>query len=486
MKKKSKWDIKRDEKISSLKEKISKDELYDYYILKNNRWEDTQKEFDISNSELVLLVREYDIRKPKTLSAKHTKKTKLEKYGNENYNNKEKRKQTNIKKYGVDNPFKSKECMKNVYDLKEYIYGKGNANNWKKNHITRINNSGSLQQSYREGQTTYENTCLEKYGVHNPSMIEEVKDKIKNSVKDTFIEKYGVPNYWLKPDAKRSNGSKNSVANNYFATLLDNDSIEYEQEFILNNFIYDFKIGNTLIEINPTPTHNSTWNPYSDKGIDKYYHLDKSKNAFEEGYNCIHVFDWDDKNKIISLLKQRDVIYARNCIIKEIKLKDSREYLDKYHLQNNAKSSIKLGLYHKDDLVSVMTFGKPRYNKNYEYELIRYCSHYLVIGGESKIFKYFIKKYYPRSIISYCDNSKFKGNIYNQLGFIKKNSGTPSKHWYNIKTKEHILDSLLRQRGFDQLFGASYGKGTSNNDLMLLHNFVEVYDCGQSVFSYTI
>lgn len=28
-----------------------------------------------------------------------------------------------------------------------------------------------------------------------------------------------------------------------------------------------------------------------------------------------------------------------------------------------------------------MTFGKPRYNKNYEYELLRYCSNYSVIGG---------------------------------------------------------------------------------------------------------
>ena len=38
------------------------------------------------------------------------------------------------------------------------------------------------------------------------------------------------------------------------------------------------------------------------------------------------------------------------------------------------------------------------------------------------------------------------------------------------------------QRGYDQLFGASYGKGTSNKDLMIQNGWREVYDCGQSTW----
>lgn len=56
------------------------------------------------------------------------------------------------------------------------------------------------------------------------------------------------------------------------------------------------------------------------------------------------------------------------------------------------------------------------------------------------------------------------------------------KHWYNIKTNVHITDNLLRQRGFDQLHGTNYGKGTSNEELMLEHDYVEVYDAGQSTY----
>ena len=129
-----------------------------------------------------------------------------------------------------------------------------------------------------------------------------------------------------------------------------------------------------------------------------------------------------------------------------------------------------------------MSFGNSRYNKNYQYELLRYCSSRNVIGGAEKLFKHFIKTYNPESIISYCDRSKFRGDVYKKLGFTLKSEGKPSCHWYRPKDSKHISDGLLRQRGFDQLFGTNYGKGTSNEELMIEHNFVPIYDCGQDTY----
>ena len=100
--------------------------------------------------------------------------------------------------------------------------------------------------------------------------------------------------------------------------------------------------------------------------------------------------------------------------------------------------------------------------------------------AQSIPFIYFIRNYNPKSIISYCDYSKFSGDVYNRLGFKKMKNSTPSKHWYN--GKQHITDNLLRQRGYDQLFNTHYGKGTSNEQLMLENGFVEIYDCGQMTF----
>lgn len=159
-------------------------------------------------------------------------------------------------------------------------------------------------------------------------------------------------------------------------------------------------------------------------------------------------------------------------------------FLNAYHLQNTCKGqTIRYGLYKSEILVQLMTFGKPRYNKKYELELLRLCSHkdYKIVGGAEKIFKYIVNIYKPKSIISYCDNSKFSGDVYKRLGF-KKQVSPPSKHWYNAKTKQNITDNLLRQRGFDQLFGTNYGKGTSNEELMLEYGFLPVYDCGQNAY----
>lgn len=466
-------------------EKCSKNSFIKYYIDENHSLEETKEFFDLTNNQIIFLIKEYNCHKDKKLANKITKKILLQKYGNENYNNRDKAKQTCLKKYGVDNPYKSSDLMKNSFSIKEEKYGIGNSNNWIKNHETRIKNSGSLESSYKQCREKYRQTCLEKYGFDNPTKNEEIKNKISKSLENTFLDKYGSTCYWTTDNAIRSHGSIDSNPNKAFKKLLDDNNIEYdEKEFRLENRWYDIHIkdSNILIEIDPASTHNVTWNPYRENTIDKNYHKEKSELANKYGFRCIHVWDWDDPIKIINLLlKSREKIFARKCLIKEVSKEDSINFINTYHLQGYARDNIRIGLYYNDELVSIMTFGKPRYSNKYDIELIRYCSSKNVIGGAKKLFNYFINNYNYNNIVSYCDYNKFVGYIYKELGFtfIKKNI---SKHWYNIKTKEHILDSLLRQRGFDQLFGTNYGKGTSNYDLMIENGFIEIYDAGQMTF----
>jgi len=260
------------------------------------------------------------------------------------------------------------------------------------------------------------------------------------------------------------------------------NNISYEREYVLSNKRFDFKVNNALIEINPYPTHNSTWGIYGTP-LDPKYHFEKTKIAQKNGYRCIHVWDWDDIDKVIMNLSNKTTVYARVCDIKELSKKECDEFLNKYHYQNSCKGQKFIyGLYYNGLLIQVMTFGKPRYNMNFDYELLRLCTHpkYLVVGGSNRLFNHFIQQKTPRSIISYCDMSKFSGDVYKRLGFELLHENPPSKHWYNGKT--HITNNLLKQRGFDQLFKTNYGKNISNKQLMLDHKFVEIYDCGQSTF----
>lgn len=334
----------------------------------------------------------------------------------------------------------------------------------------------------------YIKTCRERYGVSSCAQIEENKEKSKQ----TCLERYGVSCGLMTEKAITANRNNKSKINQNFAKLLTKLNIEYSQEFVLGDYFYDFYLPNQqiLIELNPTFTHTSV-STQAYKGKDRNYHIDKTNFAISNGYRCVSVWEWDNQFKLALSLKPKTNLYARKLQIKEVTKRDANEFLEEYHLQNSCYgNSVNLGLYNGDDLVQIMTFGKPRYNRNYEWELLRLCTKfdYSVVGGAERLFKHFIKAQKPESVISYCDVSKFAGNVYNRLGFRQIRQSRPQKIWSRNNSKEYITDNLLRQRGFDQLVGSKlnppevYGKNTDNEKLMLSHHWLPVYDCGQKVF----
>ena len=463
---------------------ISKEALTQKYIIENMLGKDCAKYFNVSTSMLSRILKYYEITKPKNLHSQNIKKIKKEKYGDENYNNPSKRSATNLEKYGVDNQFKRQDLMQKIREENEKKYG--SKNNIYKNHQTRIKNSGNLEESYKAQVEKIRQTVRELYDVDWASKSEQVKNQIREMLRETFIDKYGCENYWTSENAKRSNGSKNSRANLQFEKLLIENNIQFEREVLLENRYYDFKIDNYLIEINPSATHNSTWSPWcKDHGLDKHYHADKTDLAIKHGYRCIHIWDWDDQNKIINtFLLKKETIGARKCEVKEVDKEKEIDFLNIYHFQGFTKSTVALGLYFNNELIMIMTFGNPRYSKKYQWEIIRLCSSKQVTGGAEKLFKYFIENYSPSSIVSYCDLSKFDGSVYSKLGF-KKSGRAISRHWYNFKLNDHITDKLLFKRGFDALLGKTFGvfgKGASNEELMRQHEFVEIFDCGQATY----
>ena len=414
------------------------------------------------------------------------KATNLEKYGVEYSFQaeevKDKIKATSLERYGVDNPSKSDIIKGRIVESNRKNLGVDYPMQSKgvmdKSRVTSLEKYGTEYPNQSDiVKSKIDASTLEHYGVNRVCKLDEFKQKVI----DTNRERYGVDYTCLIYSGKLK--GNDSSYNRSFAELLDTNNITYEREFLLQKYSYDFKVGNTLIEINPTATHNTHFNPYGKNRIDTNYHRDKSKVAGDSGYSVIHVFDWDDIDKVIQLLKSRVTVYARKCDVRVVSDIDTNKYLDMYHLQGTCRGQkIRLGLYHDNQLVSLMTFGKSRFNKNCEYELLRYCSHYNVVGGAEKLFKYFIDNYKPSSIVSYCDTSKFSGKVYDTLGFRYIKTNSPRKHWYSLKEKRHITDGLLLSQGYDRLFKENHGKGTSNEELILNRGYLPVYDCGQSTY----
>ena len=395
-----------------------------------------------------------------------------------------KRCNTILERYGVDNPMKSdvfKAKLQNTnierygvpYNLQcPEILAKVKATN----QMRYGGDSPMASPVVREKQKA---AIRAKYGVDYASQIPGVTDKIRT----TCLARYGVDFACMRDEARHglTHCSKVNLA---FAELLSSVGIDYTVERKLGSKWYDICIDTTVVEIDPTITHNSYKSLWSNQlPTPPNYHLMKSQIAQENGYRCIHVFDWDDWSRILTLLKPKQTLYARNCEIREVDILSTIWFENHNHLQGSVRKQIyRYGLYYNNELVQLMTFGAPRYNKNYEWELLRLCTHidYRVVGGASKLFKHFIAECSPSSIISYCDKAKFTGGVYTAIGMWLDHVSTPAKHW--SKSTEHITDNLLRQRGYDQLFGTEYGKGTSNEQLMLDNGWLPVYDCGQAVY----
>ena len=354
------------------------------------------------------------------------------------------------------------------------------------------------------GRELSRQTCLEKYGVDHYSKSIEYKEKFKstmierygttsalknpdilNKLRSTCEKKYGVPFSCMTKECRSSYRTISKV-NQAFEQRLAEHDIQAEGEFSIGRYSYDFRIGNILVEINPTITHNSYLSIFD--GCDPMtsdYHIKKSQTASDNGFTCIHVWDWDDWDSIIKMLEPKTSIYARNCKLDIISKQVANKFTSLYHLSGSCHGQdVNYGLFYQGELVQVMTFGSPRYNHNYDFELLRLCtkSKVTVVGGASKMFHQFVLDNPSKSVISYCDASKFSGKVYQQLGMKLLRHTPPNKIW--SKDNQYVTNNLLNQRGYDQLFNTEYGKGTSNEQLMLDNKWLPVYDCGQYVYEY--
>jgi len=204
-------------------------------------------------------------------------------------------------------------------------------------------------------------------------------------------------------------------------------------------------------------------------GKNRNYHLNKTDKCEERGIQLLHIFENEYiqkynllKFKLRSIFgKNKYKIYARKCKVCELSPNLKKTFNEKYHIQGDSQSCVNLGLFYKNRLVQVMTFSKRRKalgskHVQGEYELSRMSSikGFTVVGGASKLLKYFEKSYKPMRLISYADRRWSIGGVYNKLGFIFIKN-TPPNYWYfynkkadkplyhRYKFAKHTLDKQL-------------------------------------------
>lgn len=221
----------------------------------------------------------------------------------------------------------------------------------------------------------------------------------------------------------------------------------------------------------------------------KDYHLEKTELAASKGITLIQVFEHEDiaivKSRLLSLIGKTYTLGARKTEVKVIDF--PKDFLSENHIQGaGSPSKVNLGLFIKEELVATMTFSKPRFNANYEWELIRYCSllDVTVVGGASKLLKYFIKSYCPKNILSYSDKRWSTGKLYNSLGFEHLQTSAPG--YFYQKSQAVISRHKAQKHKLKELVPEFYDETLTEKEIMNNAGWFRVYDCGQDVWVLTL
>ena len=227
-------------------------------------------------------------------------------------------------------------------------------------------------------------------------------------------------------------------------------------------------------------------------GKDKFdpkKHLIKTRACAESGYQLIHIFenDWKLKSEIcksiisakLGVFQER--VYARNCNIELMSHLDAREFFERTHIQGYSQAKFTMCLKIDNKIVLACSFGKPRFSKESDWELIRFSSelHTNVVGGFGKILSYF-KKNYAGTLLTYCDMKFSTGATYAKFGQLIRQ--TPPGYGWHSMTRDSLSRHQTQKHKLKKLFPASYSDSKTENEILSENGFYKLYDCGNLVF----
>jgi hypothetical protein len=456
------------------------------------------------------------------------KKTFDEKYGMhpmKTEKTKEKLKQSIQEKYGVEWISKSDGWGSKMKNTKETLYGSKTYNNRSKSKETCLEKYGvDNPRNIDDYSDKYEKTCLEKYGVphasmgkkfkleHNKSMFEKfllhpkfinftpmftVNDYIGIAAKDYIfkcnrcnnIKSFHIGNgkypICLLCDKNNLSTFQNEIYMFIKSILPEDIDVKVNDRHILYPKELDILIPakKIAIECNGILWHSEVFGHKN-----KIYHLQKTTNCSNQGLKLLHIYDneWRTKQHIVksiistNLLKPANILYARKCYVKEIPSRLCVDFLNENHMQKTDHSSIKIGLFDDtDNLLSVMTFLKSRFDKKIQWEMGRFCTKlgYSILGGASKLFSYFLKSYIPSSIVTYNDKRYFNGEVYAMLGFKYQGSTLPNYH-YIVDNYQTIENRICWQKHKLKNKLNVFDPNLSEWENMKINGYDRIWDCG--------
>ena len=346
----------------------------------------------------------YHCKKCKNIKYKNTC---IEKYGIDNFSKTskfvEKSKNKYIEKYGVDNPMKNDEIKNRMISTTHEIT------------LNKLNKFSDQWNIIERNDNLYRILCKKC------NHIFEINDKL-------LYKRIGLKTIICtecNPINTHISGTEiqllNFIEDNYNGEIIKNN-----RKLILNTNTNRFlELDIYLPELKLALEYNGL-RYHCTEYKDKNYHKIKSDLCEEKGIQLIHIWedDWLYKQDIVKSIILNKLVCVSNKMndtkieIKEI-IDDNllKEFLNNNHIEGYIKSSINIGLFYDNELISLMTF-----NKNYHdiFNLLRFCNklNVYIMDSYDKLFEYFINNFNFKEIITEVDRSYSNGFLYKKIGFV--------------------------------------------------------------------
>ncbi|MHA1676639.1 MAG: hypothetical protein ACTSU6_05615 [Candidatus Njordarchaeales archaeon] len=377
---------------------------------------------------------------------------------------------------------------------------------YKKMILSRLRDEGIERRTSGESKKIF----LERHPEQNPNYLPGVKEKQIESLKryhknlsekrkEKWKEKISKSLKNLDPEKRAEQLRKSFETKNKNGTLYSSKLEQEIKEWIESLGIktisnsYDIIPGKEIDIYLPDyqlaiEFDGLYWHSELSRQTNKKYHLDKTLRCRKRDIHLIHIFEdeWIEHKEIVQSIimnkfnMHNNNIHTRKCEICELDTKQIKQFYIDNHIQGYTNSSVHLALKYNDEIVSTLSFAKPRFNKNYDWEITRFANklNTNVPGSFARLLKYFRNKY-SGSIITYSDLRYFSGKVYEYNGFQFLKYSQPN-YWYTdykfrynrTKFQKHKLEEQL------EVFDSSLSEWEN----MQLNGWDRIWDCGNSVY----
>lgn len=245
------------------------------------------------------------------------------------------------------------------------------------------------------------------------------------------------------------------------------------------------------------------------------YHAHKTREAREQGYQLVHVWedDWLHRRELVlralahrlhAVDRLPDVLpdinplacqrlYARNLTARRVHGGIARRFWQDNHLQGPVHCTVNIGLYDQNNVLrALLGVGRKNHGSRVSlpagtWDIQRYATLGVIVGGFTKLLAHAETLVPVDTWTSWSDNDISDGGMYQAAGFTVDKRQAPSYSYVGRKTKwERVHRSTYTKQRFINDPDLTYQSGQTEHEAALTNKLYRIYDAGKTRWVKTV